>query len=50
MRIPAAILFDRANGRCVLMAEAGQGGLLDSLQRDLDAALPPLPAVPGCAT
>jgi anthranilate synthase component 1 len=47
MRIPAAILFDRAAGRCILMAEAGQGELLDSLQRDLDAALPPLPAVPA---
>ena len=47
-RIPAAILFDRANGRCVLMAEAGQTTLLDRLQRDLEAAhLPvaPLPAV-----
>jgi anthranilate synthase component 1 len=46
-RIPAAILFDRANGRCVLMAEAGQAGLLDAMQRDLDATLPPLPAVPA---
>ena len=46
VRIPAAILFDRANGRCVLMAEAGQAGLLDRMQRDL-AGLPlPLPAVP----
>ena len=44
-RIPAAILFDRANGRCVLMAEAGQAELLDAMQRDLDATLLPLPAV-----
>jgi anthranilate synthase component 1 len=47
VRIPAAILFDRANGRCVLMAEAGQGGLLDRMQRDLAAPLPPLSPVPG---
>jgi len=47
MRIPAAILFDRTNGRCILMAEAGQSGLLDSLQRDLAGASPPLPAVPA---
>ena len=46
-RIPAAILFDRANGRCVLMAEAGQAELLDAMQRDLDATHPPLPAVPA---
>ena len=45
-RIPAAILFDRANGRCVLMAEAGQAGLLDRMQRDLAGLPPPLPAVP----
>jgi anthranilate synthase component 1 len=47
MRIPAAILFDRTNGRCILMAEAGQYGLLDSLQRDLADTPPPLPAVPA---
>ncbi len=48
VRIPAAILFDRTNGRCVLMAEAGQASLLNRMQRDLDALpLPlPLPAVP----
>ncbi|MGB9129935.1 MAG: aminodeoxychorismate synthase component I [Thiobacillus sp.] len=46
VRIPAAILFDRANGRCVLMAEAGQAGLLDRMQRDLAGLPPPLPAVP----
>jgi anthranilate synthase component 1 len=47
MRIPAAILFDRANGRCVLMAEAGQSALLDSLQRDLEVPPPPVAAVPA---
>lgn len=46
-RIPAAILFDRANRRCVLMAEAGQVELLDAMQRDLEATHPPLPAVPA---
>ena len=46
VRIPAAILFDRANGRCVLMAEAGQAGLLDRMQLDLAMLPPPLPAVP----
>ncbi len=46
VRIPAAILFDRTSGHCVLMAEAGQAGLLDRMQRDLDALPPPLPAVP----
>ncbi|MDQ1314328.1 MAG: 4-amino-4-deoxychorismate synthase (2-amino-4-deoxychorismate-forming) component [Pseudomonadota bacterium] len=47
MHIPAAILFDRANGRCVLMAEAGQSALLDSLQRDLEVPPPPVAAVPA---
>lgn len=47
MRIPAAILFDRANRRCVLMAEAGQSALLDSLQRDLEVPPPPVAAVPA---
>jgi len=46
VRIPAAILFDRTNGRCVLMAEAGQAGLLDRMQRDLAELPPPLPALP----
>jgi len=47
MRIPAAILCDRSSGRCVLMAEAGQSGLLDRMQHDLADTLPPLPAVPA---
>jgi anthranilate synthase component 1 len=46
MRIPAAILFERASGRCVLMAEAGHAALLDRMQRDLAEPLPPLPDVP----
>jgi anthranilate synthase component I len=50
MRIPAAILFDRANARCVLVAEAGQAALLDSLQRDLAEPLPPMSAVPELRT
>ncbi|MGK2953340.1 MAG: aminodeoxychorismate synthase component I [Thiobacillus sp.] len=50
MRIPAAILFDRANARCVLVAEADQAALLDSLQRDLAEPLPPVPAVPELQT
>ncbi len=46
-RIPAAILFDRASRRCLLMAEDGQAALLDALQRDLAETPPPLPAVPA---
>ena len=46
VRIPAAILFERASGRCVLMAEAGHAALLDRMQRDLAGPLPPLPDVP----
>jgi len=49
-RIPAAILFDRANRRCVLMAEAGQAGLLDCMQHDLASLLPSLPTVPELRT
>jgi anthranilate synthase component 1 len=46
MRIPAAILFDRANRRCVLVAESGQTALLESMKRDLDSTPPPLPTIP----
>ncbi len=49
-RIPVAILFDRANHRCLLIAEAGQAALLDQMQRDLVAALPPVPAIPPLRT
>ena len=45
-RIPAAILFDRSQGRCVLMAESGHTGLVDAMARDLQQALPPIPALP----
>jgi len=45
-RIPAAILFDRAKARCVLVAEAGQAELLDSMQRDLERVPPPLATLP----
>ncbi|MFP5411199.1 MAG: chorismate-binding protein, partial [Gammaproteobacteria bacterium] len=48
VRIPAAILFDRARRRCVLMAEADVPGLLDRMEADLGAApstIPPLPAL-----
>ncbi len=45
-RIPAAILFDRARRRCVLMAESGAGDLLERMQRDLDATPPPIPSMP----
>jgi len=45
-RIPAAILYDRTNARCVLVAEAGLAHLLDSLQDDLERGLPPLKGLP----
>jgi anthranilate synthase component 1 len=46
VRIPAAILFDRASGRCVLMAEAGRTEWLDSMQHDLAHPSAPLAALP----
>ena len=46
VRIPAAILFDRAHGRWVLMAETDHAGLLDELARDLEQTPPALPALP----
>ena len=49
-RIPAAILFERGSGRCVLVAEAGQHALIDAMARDLAQALPPVPALPKLAT
>ena len=45
-RIPAAILYERGSGRCVLLAEAGQRALLDAMADDLARALPPVPALP----
>jgi anthranilate synthase component I len=46
VRIPAAILFARASGRCVLLAEPGQRTLLDQMQHDLAAITAPLAAMP----
>jgi len=45
-RIPAAILYDRAHARCVLVAEATHAYLLDRMQSDLERLLPPLPSLP----
>jgi anthranilate synthase component 1 len=50
LRIPAAILFDRASGRCLLLAEAGQSGLFELMQDDLAAGTPPLATVPALRT
>ena len=47
VRIPAAILYDRANARCVLLAETADAHLLDAMQGDLERPPPPLPALPG---
>lgn len=45
-RIPAAVLYDRAAKRCVLMAEAGDAGLLDLLAADMARTSPALAPVP----
>ncbi|MCA1979247.1 MAG: aminodeoxychorismate synthase component I [Thiobacillus sp.] len=45
-RIPAAILIERSTARCVLVAEAGQAGLLDAMAADLGATALPLPELP----
>lgn len=45
-RIPAAILFDRAAERCILLAEAEQGELLDAMTADLHATCPDIPHMP----
>lgn len=45
-RIPAAILFERERGRCVLVAESGQHALIDAMARDLAQALPAIPTLP----
>ncbi len=47
-RIPAAILYQRDSGRCVLMAESGQHALLDTMAHDLAGTMPALPALPEC--
>ena len=48
-RIPAAILYDRDSGRCVLMAESGQAALIDAMACDLAQTLPAVPALPAPA-
>ncbi|MDA8128600.1 MAG: aminodeoxychorismate synthase component I [Betaproteobacteria bacterium] len=50
MRIPAAILYERESGDCVLVAEPGHAALIDAMARDL--AQPPalIPALPALAT
>jgi len=46
VRIPAAILFERESGRCVLVAESGQHALIDAMAQDLTQALPAIPDLP----
>ncbi|MFP5417563.1 MAG: aminodeoxychorismate synthase component I [Gammaproteobacteria bacterium] len=46
IRIPAAILFDRSRGRCVLMAESGHTDWLDAMAFDLEQTRPPFAAMP----
>ena len=47
VRIPAAILYDRATARCLLVAESGHGNLLDLMAADLQAAPAVMPALPA---
>jgi anthranilate synthase component 1 len=42
LRCPAAVVVDHARDRTVLVAEPGSGHLLDAMEADLTAALPPL--------
>ena len=46
LRCPAAVLFDKTEGRTIAVAEPGYGFLLETLQADLQAlpAQPPIPA------
>ena len=46
-RIPAAVLVNRGSGRCVIVAEAGQGALIELLAADLARDLPPVPTLPA---
>ncbi len=46
VRIPAAILFDRAASRCWLMAEPGRDALIEAMAADLRAARVEMPALP----
>ncbi|MFN3544907.1 MAG: aminodeoxychorismate synthase component I [Thiobacillus sp.] len=47
VRVPAAMLYQRSTGRCLLVAEAGQGALLDAMERDLASLPPDVPAMPA---
>ena len=49
-RIPAAILFERDSGRCVLVAEPGQRALIDAMADDLAQPLPAIPPLPEQVT
>lgn len=49
-RVPAAILYDRATKRCLLVAEAEHAGLLDTLAADMAHASPALPPIPALDT
>ncbi len=49
-RIPAAILFERESGRCVLVAEPGQRALIDAMADDLAQPLPTIPPLPEPVT
>lgn len=46
LRCPAAVVRDRATGECCMLAEAGEGLLVETITGDVAAAvqLPPLPA------
>lgn len=46
VRVPAAILFDRARARCILLAEGGRSDLLIRLEDDLSREFPPPPPMP----
>ncbi len=48
-RIPAAILYRRESGRCVLVAESGQQALIDGMAHDLAQMPPPVPVLPQLA-
>ncbi|MEW6120807.1 MAG: aminodeoxychorismate synthase component I [Pseudomonadota bacterium] len=45
-RIPAAILVDRREARCLLAAEHGRSELIEAMMLDLTAPLPELPGLP----
>jgi len=49
-RIPAAILYERDSGRCVLVAESGKAALIEAMAHDLAQTLPAVPALPALAS